>query len=756
MKKTKIVQQIKKLYQLLGYSFPIQLLLLHIKKYLFFTIIWVLFFSVVSGTFMEKYGAQLLLLDPEYLGEVGFLSFFIIGLGMGGFIMAWNVCFYILNSYRFEFLASVSKPFVRFCFNNIIIPIAFTITYLVMLIKFYHQQEINDLKILLLNIAGLCLGNLVMIIVYTIYFIYINDDIETFLEKLSEKSKNNLLLKNIKLEKLSLDTEFEQSDQWSVSSYWHYPWKINRLQRQSFYDKNLVQRVMLLHHRNAFVIILVSIAILIVLGSLIENPIFRIPAGASFMMLATVFMVFMTFITFWFRGWSFVAVIILIALLNFLSKYNLVVYNHKLAGLKYETPLNYGNEELDQSISRASINKDILYTTKILNRWKRKNRANHKPKLILLNCAGGGLKASYWTFLVLQELDKLTKQQFFKHTSLISGASGGMLGAAYYRELNNLSLHNDSINVLNENYLNNIGKDILNGIASSIAMNDVFYPWRKFEYNGEKYNKDRAYMFDLCFNENTNFLLNKSISDYKEAEQKAEIPMMILASTIANDQRLALMSPHNISFMVKPYLLTNQNTDDYISPDCYDFRNYFSSVGADSVNFVSALRMNATYPYILPSVYLPTNPSTKALDAGIRDNFGWLVSSRFLSAFSDWVDENTSGVIFVVVKVDDKLKSLKKDTKSSYMDELTSPLGSIFSNMMVLQNYNSDQVLATLDNMIEQDITVLDFTYKPSAANKKASMTFHLTNQEKKNIQEAFNNEDNQYNAMKLKGLLLE
>jgi hypothetical protein len=88
------------------YSFPLQLLILHIKKHLFVLLFWIVLFTSVLQLFGASYGIPLLFLDPEYLGNVNYLSFLIVGFTMGGFFMAWNMSFYVLNSYRFEFLAS--------------------------------------------------------------------------------------------------------------------------------------------------------------------------------------------------------------------------------------------------------------------------------------------------------------------------------------------------------------------------------------------------------------------------------------------------------------------------------------------------------------------------------------------------------------------------------------------------------------------------------------------------------------------------
>jgi hypothetical protein len=167
----------------------------------------------------------------------------------------------------------------------------------------------------------------------------------------------------------------------------------------------------------------------------------------------------------------------------------------------------------------------------------KQNYGEKKPKMIFINTAGGGLKATYWSFHLLQELEKQTGEKLLDHTVLMTGASGGMLGAAYFRELYLQHHYNSSIDYLDSSYLNDVGKDLLNSVSTSIVTNDIFYPWQKIKYKNHCYKKDRGYMFDLNFNENTHYTLSKLLTDYKAPEDSAIIPMMIVSSTIINDQR---------------------------------------------------------------------------------------------------------------------------------------------------------------------------------------------------------------------------
>ena len=55
-------------------------------------------------------------------------------------------------------------------------------------------------------------------------------------------------------------------------------------------------------------------------------------------------------------------------------------------------------------------------------------------QMVFVNTSGGGLRSALWTVHVLSHLDSITNQEFFKQTHMITGASGGMIGAGFFRE----------------------------------------------------------------------------------------------------------------------------------------------------------------------------------------------------------------------------------------------------------------------------------------------------------------------------------
>jgi hypothetical protein len=67
--------------------------------------------------------------------------------------------------------------------------------------------------------------------------------------------------------------------------------------------------------------------------------------------------------------------------------------------------------------------------------WRRQAGASRPVPMIVVATAGGGLRAAYWTALMLEQLEeKLGAETFRRHLFAISGVSGGSLGAAFYAD----------------------------------------------------------------------------------------------------------------------------------------------------------------------------------------------------------------------------------------------------------------------------------------------------------------------------------
>jgi hypothetical protein len=390
----------------------------------------------------------------------------------------------------------------------------------------------------------------------------------------------------------------------------------------------------------------------------------------------------------------------------------------------------------------------------VLNTWLDKQRKKHrdptyKPVMILVNTSGGGLRSSLWTVLSMQYCDSMTDGAFFENTRLISGSSGGTIGAAYYRELH---LQKDSIPdpIYSSVHRNNVSKDILNRVLFSLATNDMFIRFRHREIAGHNYVIDRGMTFEEQLNINTGFMLNKRVSDLEAPVSKAEVPMMVLAPSVVNDGRRLLISSQPVSFLC--YEFPEVKSQLNLSYENIEFNRLFSGHSAKNLLLTSALRMNSTFPYVLPYASLPTEPRIEVMDAGLRDNFGTKISVQYIYTFKKWIEKNTSGVVFLQIR--DTEKSVEPSgSNPTIIDKLLNPIGSFYGNYFNDQDYNLDQLLKMTDLAFDVPIyqLPLEIKYNPG---EHIALSWHLTALEKEKVLLSIDRPSNQQTLKRLQAIL--
>jgi len=343
----------------------------------------------------------------------------------------------------------------------------------------------------------------------------------------------------------------------------------------------------------------------------------------------------------------------------------------------------------------------------------------------------------------------LTNNKFFDHTHLITGASGGMIGAGFYRE--NKLMEKDSNWVLNKtDMLNKISKDLLNPLAFSIATTDMFIRLKRFSDGNYEYTKDRGWFFEKSLVDNFGLFNNKRMIDYTIPEFNSKIPMLLFSPSVVNDGRRILISSQPISFMC----YTDSNKIQNNSVENLEFNALFNDNSSMNLRMTSALRMNATFPYILPMVLLPTEPSVEVMDAGVRDNFGLSSSISYIQNFKHWISDNTSGVIVVQIRDKEKNPTMKNDQSGSLLSKLFTPLTNVYSNFLKIQDYKNDLLLNQLMNDFEGEVDYIEFAMG-ELSSKEISMSWHLTTKDKVQIYQQLNSEENQLSIKKIQEVFL-
>lgn len=739
------------------FSFPIQLLILHFKKNQIQLLYWLLLFSIVSGAFLTRYGLPYLFVDPEYMGNVSATAFFIVGLSFGTFAMAFNISSYLLNAHRFPFLATLSRTFFKYCLNNFILPTVFLIVYLYQIINFQYFEELRPLGQVTTFVFAFFAGYGVVVYLVFRYFRIINKDIYKMydLQTADDDDVRSPLIYSFREGKLNYDTK-EHPYTWHVETYLASFTKARIVRDVSHYPVTKLQSVFKQNHINAAVFEMILFLAFFSIGLFSDHDLFKIPAAASLILLLAMFIMLVGVVRFWLKSWATTVLILFFFLLNFLSQFHFFNRDNVAYGLNYDTKKQtYDLPTINAYASSKMYNEDMQATISILEKWKQKWAAKgvEKPKIILLNISGGGVRSMLYTFKTMLMIDSTLNGNLMDQTFLISGSSGGMISASYYRQL---FLENSSTLKMTsgqtDTYLNNMGKDMLNGIAFKLTVSDLFLNFQKFDDGKYSYIKDRGYAWEEQLNSNLENKINKRLSYYVAPEKEAKIPLMFITPTIINDGRVLYISPQNISYMLQskagPY------GDSTTLVNGVEYCRYFAEQDALNTRMTSVLRMNSSFPWISPVVALPSEPSIESMDSGIRDNFGLMTSMRFLIVFKKWIKENTGGVVVLQIRDTYKNSKMHDSSVKTIYDKLATPFRNVSGNFLLMQDYNNDAYTEGVRAIYDGQINFVSFQLPDGNGDQRASLSWHLTKKEKEFIKRQPYNAENLKELAKLKALL--
>ena len=741
-------QQKWRLFDFIRAFFPLQLIVSHIKYNILSLIFWLIIFLIVGDKIGYSFGIPLLFLSPEYLGEVSPWSFFLLGFSIGGFIMAFNTYSYIKLGPHYPFLTTLAKPFYKFCINNSLIPIAFIVFISVKMIQFQLYQELESIFPTLLYLFALIIGIGIFILLSLFYFFRVAHKPE----RIKDHDHTSKPITSVIHKREKWYERFKkQKDRTSI-----YIGKSLRLissRSQKHFNQELVEKVFAKNKINASVFELSTVILFFILGAFNNYRAFEVPAAASIVLLITIFMMLFSALHSWFKGWLYPILIVVILGMNQLSHYTgMFNYTSYAFGLNYAPSISeeYSIAKIrsianDEEVKAKSFN-DYIET---LENWKLRTNEK-KPKLIIINTSGGGLRSTLWTMIVMQKGDEYLDGKFTTHTQLITGASGGMIGAAYYRELVLRKYKGEITSIDDEKYRKNISDDLLNRLSFMASTNDIFIRYQKYHYNNHAYTKDRGFAFEQQLHDNTKNILKHNLGYYKKYEQSGIIPTMIFTPTIVNDGRRLIISSQRMNFLTdnygKPSIMTKSNEN-------LEYHSLLSNQSTNDIRFSSVLRANATFPFVMPMVTLPTQPEIQLMDAGIRDNYGGKSMMEFLYIMENWITENTSGVI--VVQIRDTKKVLEDETYSqvSFIDKITMPFGNMYKNFPRVQDFNQEELIKLGAKTFNFPVDLITFNLREKFS-ERISLSWHLTKQEKIRIENAFQSKHNQHALAQLKRIL--
>lgn len=732
--------------------FPLQLLIAHLKHNLAGVLAWMLFFLIITGNVGERFGLPILFFSPEYLGKVSYLSFGVLGFGFGGLMMAFNTYSYSKLGKRFPFLIFVRRPFFRFCKNNAAIPVTFFILYLVKMVDYQWKEEYASVWIVLFYSVSFITGIVLFVVFSLVYFFPISNRFRLIDLVTDDDGSYPFQAVFRKYQGTWYNRIFAKTDRRYL--YFGRRFKMYLSRPVDHIDDKIVQKVLIRNRINTSLFEIMTVLLFVGLSMFPDYSIFELPAAMSIVLLVTLIFMLYSVLQTWFRRWTPILFVCLIVGMNYLSKNsNYFSYRNYAYGLNYTSEKKpvysiQAIEENAQEESDKQTSQSYQNYIELLENWKEKT-GEKKPRLIIINSSGGGLRSALWTFGILQKLDQEFNGKLKKNIHMYTGASGGMIGAGYFRELCLRAENSEIKSIYSNEYFEKLGKDMLNKLAFSASTRDLFLRIQNFEYGGYEYPKDRGQAFEEQLHANTDRLMDHALGYYEEYEKEAKIPVMVITPTIVNDGRRLIISSQSLCF------LTAQQAAGALSKtyENIDYQTFFKDVNPQNIRFSTVLRSGSTFPFVTPMVTLPTKPEVQLMDAGIRDNYGGKITMEMLYHVQDWIKENTSGVVIVQIRDTKKILDNTTYRQVSLMDKLTLPFGNMYSNFPKTQDFDQEQLFKIGTEGLPFPVDIINFNLREKV-NDQISLSWHLSTQEKSKIQQAFYSPLNQQAFRQLKKIM--
>lgn len=293
----------------------------------------------------------------------------------------------------------------------------------------------------------------------------------------------------------------------------------------------------------------------------------------------------------------------------------------------------------------------LVQPTEALDAWNREvaGEGAQKPKLVVVAASGGGYRAAFWTATVLDHLRAIERRQaglagFSRSVRLLTGASGGMVALGYLAAIE--ARRSDggpapasivSTLLADVRLANKVpeaaasgGVDSLSAIARQFVRADLFNLIAPTSIG-----VDRGKALERQWPS-----LDVSFVSLRELERQGRVPSLIVSPVMVESGR--------------PLLITNLDLRDTLPLKgrmAAEFFRWFPAA-AETFTLATAVRMNASFPYVSPAVDLPVEPPQRITDAGFYDNYGIVTAASYFSLpeVHAWVKENTSGIALIEIR----------------------------------------------------------------------------------------------------------
>jgi hypothetical protein len=368
---------------------------------------------------------------------------------------------------------------------------------------------------------------------------------------------------------------------------------------------------------------------------------------------------------------------------------------------------------------RQRPNADKIDLIAPLAAWKART-GQEKPVLVLLATSGGAYRASFWTALVL---DRIAAEAgpggrfagLPGNIRLIAGASGGMVAGAYFAALSHdrggqppdhlaFAIAQDTVEYQRGRGPNGeavfrgrqrripIPRDSLSTVIQRFIRRDMLGAFKP----GVR-TVDRGAML-----ENQWLTLRRPFAEIAVGEAAGLCPSIVFSPMLIETGSVAFISNLDLTELRKLRLEPGEGME-ALNDHSVELFDAFPTA-RETLTLATAVRLNATFPYISPALSLPVIPGRRVVDSGYYDNYGGDVLSAWLAAepVREWVSENCAGVAILQVNAfahDPTEKPASRVARA--LQGITSPPEGLFSARAASQNLRNNQQLKLVEQLYE-------------------------------------------------------
>ncbi|MCA9104516.1 MAG: hypothetical protein KDA83_03745 [Planctomycetales bacterium] len=423
-------------------------------------------------------------------------------------------------------------------------------------------------------------------------------------------------------------------------------------------------------------------------------------------------------------------------------------------------------ERLDRLDAGLDVDTDRL----ALERWLEETEATGgSPILVVVATSGGGIRAQIWTTAVLGAMERMVPELPYR-TRLVTGASGGMVGAAYYvatidqprsrsshpRTHSNHAQAGTPLPV--ERLVEISSQDSLTPTARTLFFRDL--PRQIMPFVG---GRDRGEMLERTWIANSGgeqSVLHRPLRDLEAGELSGWCPSLVFTPALLEDGRRLFLSNLNLAPLTvariprdlkegeTPVMGASIEYEEALAEaeNSLDGLTTLSAIESrlieDRLNYrfdiATAARLNASFPLISPPIAMPVDRVQWSLgDAAYYDNYGMNVAVRWLerhhSVLQEWRDEGRlHGILLLqIVSSEDPRNSPPTDVPR-WTDGWMTPLRGLLVHGFQKIVHTSDQQLATLARTFPDDPSegVPFLRHETIAFRGDASLSWYLTPEE--------------------------